>query len=292
MRLLLLLLLLLLLAAPATFAASVDTLAVPSAAMNRTYRAAVVLPASYQKNKKARYPVLYLLHGAWGHFSDWLKSTPDKQAVHRLADQYNLIIVCPEGETFGFYLDSPVNPGSQFETHILKEVLPKVDQTYRTVADKKGRVIAGLSMGGHGALYLSARHPELFAAAGSMSGALDLRSLTRNVSPTEKANREKLWAPVLGSETEHPERFTANSVMSLLATIDQNKLPIIIDCGVDDFLIEINRELHRRLVYQHTPHDYTERPGAHTWDYWQNALPYQVLFLTNILKANGTTVER
>ncbi|MDO7877706.1 alpha/beta hydrolase family protein [Hymenobacter sp. ASUV-10] len=287
-----LLLALLLLAAPATFAASVDTLAVPSAAMNKTYRAAVVLPTSYPKNKKARYPVLYLLHGAWGHFDNWLKQTPDKQTVHRLADQYNLIIVCPEGETFGFYLDSPVNPGSQFETHILKEVLPLVDKTYRTVADKKGRVIAGLSMGGHGALYLSARHPELFAAAGSMSGALDLRSLTRNVSAAEKANREKLWAPVLGAETEHPERFTANSVMSMLEKIGQNQLPIIIDCGVDDFLIDINREVHRRLVYQHIPHDYTERPGAHTWDYWQNALPYQVLFLNGVLKANGVTVER
>jgi putative tributyrin esterase len=286
------LLLLFLLAAPAAFAASVDTLAVPSAAMHKTYRAAVVLPASYPKNKKARYPVLYLLHGAWGHFADWLRSPPDKQTLHRLADQYNLIIVCPEGETFGFYLDSPVSPGSQFETHIIREVLPLVDQTYRTVADKKGRVIAGLSMGGHGALYLSARHPELFAAAGSMSGALDLRSLTRNVSEAEKANREKLWAPILGSEAEHPERFVQNSVMSLLAQIDQNHLPLIIDCGVDDFLIEINREIHRRLVYQHTPHDYTERPGAHTWEYWQNALPYQVQFLTNVLKANGTTVER
>ena len=145
-------------------------------------------------------------------------------------------------------------------------------------------------MGGHGALYLSARHPELFAAAGSMSGALDLRSLTRNVSEAEKANREKLWAPVLGSETEHPERFTANSVMSLLPQIDQNQLPLIIDCGVDDFLIEINREFHRRLVYQHTPHDYTERPGAHTWEYWQNALPYQVLFFRKVLAANGVLV--
>jgi S-formylglutathione hydrolase FrmB len=286
-----LLLALLLAGAAPVFAAQVDTLAVPSAAMHRTYRAAVVLPASYARNKKARYPVLYLLHGAYGHFADWLKSTPDKQAVHRLADQYNLIIVCPEGETFGFYLDSPVNPGSQFETHIIKEVIPKVDQTYRTVAEKKGRVIAGLSMGGHGALYLSARHPELFAAAGSMSGALDVSSLSHNLSDPERANRRKLFEPILGPEGATPDPYAANSVMNLLDKIGRNGLPIIIDCGVDDFLIEINREVHRRLVYSHTPHDYTERPGAHTWDYWQNALPYQVLFLNGILKANGVTVQ-
>jgi len=258
--------------------------------MNKTYRAAVVLPASYAKNKKASYPVLYLLHGAYGHFADWLKNTPDKQLVHRLADQYNLIIVLPEGETFAFYLDSPVDPGSQFETYLTKEVIPKIDQTYRTIRDRKGRVISGLSMGGHGALYLSARYPDLYSAAGSMSGALDLQSINRKLTPEAAAQRAQLWAPVLGSETANPERFTANSVVNLVDLMQRNGLPLIIDCGVDDGLLDINREVHRRLLYNHTPHDYTERPGAHTWDYWQNALPYQVLFLHQVLKSNGVLV--
>ena len=286
-----LLFLTLLLAATAAHAARVDTLAIPSAAMQRTYRAAVVLPASYAKNKQARYPVLYLLHGAYGHFADWLKNTPDKQLVARLADQYNLIIVLPEGETFSFYLDSPVNPTSQFENYLTKEVLPKIDQTYRTVAEGRGRVITGLSMGGHGALYLAARHPELYCAAGSMSGALDLMSFNRKLTPAEATQRAALWAPILGSETANPERFAANSVLSLVDQLHRNKLPLIIDCGVDDGLLEINREVHRRLLYNHTPHDYTERPGGHTWEYWQNALPYQVLFLHEVLKGNGVTVK-
>ncbi|WP_426062129.1 alpha/beta hydrolase [Hymenobacter sp. B1770] len=274
----------------AASAAKVDTLAIPSAAMNKTYRAAVVTPASYAKNKKANYPVLYLLHGAYGHFADWLKSTPDKLLVHRLADQYNVIIVMPEGETFAFYLDSPVNPGSQFETYLTKEGIPKIDQRYRTIRDRKGRVISGLSMGGHGALYLSARHPELYSAAGSMSGALDLQSINRKLSPEAAAQRAQLWAPVLGAETANPERFAANSVVNLVDQMQRNGLPLIIDCGIDDGLLEINREVHRRLLYNHTPHDYTERPGAHTWEYWQNALPYQVLFLHAVLKANGAAV--
>ena len=286
-----LLFLTLLLAATAAHAARVDTLAIPSAAMQRTYRAAVVLPASYAKNKQARYPVLYLLHGAYGHFADWLKNTPDKQLVARLADQYNLIIVLPEGETFSFYLDSPVSPASQFENYLTKEVLPKIDQTYRTVAEGRGRVITGLSMGGHGALYLAARHPELYCAAGSMSGALDLMSFNRKLTPAEATQRAALWAPILGSETANPERFAANSVLSLVDQLHRNKLPLIIDCGVDDGLLEINREVHRRLLYNHTPHDYTERPGGHTWEYWQNALPYQVLFLHEVLKGNGVTVK-
>jgi enterochelin esterase-like enzyme len=57
-----------------------------------------------------------------------------------------------------------------------------------------------------------------------------------------------------------------------------NKLALIIDCGVDDFLLESNRELHRRLVYDKVAHDYTERPG-HILEYWENALPYHLLFL-------------
>ena len=276
---------------PASYAAKVDTLAIPSAAMKKTYRAAVVLPASYAKNKKARYPVLYLLHGAFGHFSDWLNKTPDKQLLHRLADQYNLIIVNPEGETFSFYLDSPVSPDSQFETYLTKEVLPAIDQAYRTVPDRKGRVITGLSMGGYGALSLSARHPDLYGAAGSMSGALELSSANRQLSPADVARRAQLWAPILGSEADNPERFATNSLINMVDRIRRNGLPLIIDCGVDDGLVEINREMHRRLLYNHTPHDYTERPGAHTWEYWQSALPYQVLFFQQVLKGNGTAVQ-
>ncbi|HEX8657829.1 MAG TPA: alpha/beta hydrolase family protein [Hymenobacter sp.] len=287
----LLVLALLLAAATTVSAAKVDTLAIPSAAMKKTYRAAVVLPASYAKNKKAHYPVLYLLHGAYGHFSNWLSKTPDKQLLHRLADQYNLIIVNPEGGTFSFYLDSPVSPDSQFETYLTKEVLPAIDQAYRTVPERRGRVIAGLSMGGHGALYLAARHPDLYCAAGSMSGALDLSGANRRLTPAEATQRAQLWAPILGSEADNPERFAANSVVNLVDQIRRAGLSLIIDCGVDDGLVEINREVHRRLLYNHTPHDYTERPGAHTWEYWQNALPYQVLFFQQVLKGNGTAVQ-
>ena len=270
-----------------SFASTVDTLQIPSAAMNKTYKAAVVLPNSYAKGK-AVYPVLYLLHGAYGHFSDWLSSTPDKTTVKNLADQYNIIIVMPEGETFSFYLDSPVNKGSQFETYITKEVIQKIDKTYRTVSDKKGRVIAGLSMGGHGALYLSARHPELFCAAGSMSGAVDMGTMLGR-EPNDQVI--KLMQPVFGDQSTNQNLYDQNAVIGMIDKIKANKLALIIDCGVDDFLIEPNRELHRRLVYSKVPHDYTERPGAHTWEYWENALPYQVLFFSKVFKSNGVLVN-
>ncbi|RZJ50722.1 MAG: esterase family protein [Flavobacterium sp.] len=271
-----------------SYAAKVDTLQVESTAMGKTYKAAIVTPNSYAKSKSA-FPVMYLLHGAYGHFGDWLKNTPNKKLVQTLSDQYNMIIVMPEGETFSFYIDSPVNKESQFETFITQEVIQKVDKSYRTIANKNGRVITGLSMGGHGALYLSARHPDLFCAAGSMSGAVDMGAMLNRDSSAQVV---KLMQPVFGDKSGSSEMYEQNSVLGMLDKIKANKLPLIIDCGVDDFLIEPNRELHRRLVYERVEHDYTERPGAHTWDYWENSLPNHLLFFAGILKKNGVLVPR
>jgi putative tributyrin esterase len=270
-------------------AAQVDSLDVPSKVMNKTYKAAVVLPSTYSTSKNA-YPVLYLLHGGGGHFSDWLKLTPDKMLVKNLADQYNIIIVMPEGETFGWYLDSPVDPSSKFETYITNEVLPKIDNTYRTVQSNKGRVITGLSMGGHGAMYLSTRHPDLFGAAGTMSGAVDMNYTKFRINEDFAKLIKDRFQKLLGTSDPASEIFVKNSIVNMSETIRKNGMPVIIDCGVDDFLIEVNRELHRRLVYNNTPHEYTERAGSHTWEYWQNALPYHLLFFSKVLKNNGTAL--
>lgn len=272
-----------------SFCATVDSIEVPSVLMKKTYKAAVVLPESYKKNNSS-YPVLYLLHGGGGHFRDWLTLTPDKMVVKNLADQYNLIIVMPEGETFGWYLNSPVNKESQFEGYIVDDVIGKIDKTYRTIKDRKGRVITGLSMGGHGALYLSTRHPDLFCAAGSMSGAVDLNWTNWRIPPDFLTRVKQGFQNLIG-DTTNMALYASYSVVNMADKMSTNNVKLIIDCGVDDFLIESNRELHHRLVYNHTPHDYTEHPGAHTWDYWQNSLPYQVLFFYNILKSNGVTVS-
>ncbi|KLT70253.1 alpha/beta hydrolase [Flavobacterium sp. ABG] len=271
-----------------SYAAKVDTLQIASTAMGKTYKAAVVLPNTYAKSKST-YPVMYLLHGAYGHFSDWLKNTPNKKLVQNLSDQYNMIIVMPEGETFSFYLDSPMNKESQFETFITQEVIQKVDKTYRTISNRNGRVITGLSMGGHGALYLSGRHPDLFCAAGSMSGAVDMSAMLNRDSSTQVI---KLMQPVFGDKSSNTELYEQNSVLAMIDKLKANKLPLIIDCGVNDFLIEPNRELHRRLVYNKVDHDYTERPGAHTWDYWENSLPYHVLFFNKILLKNQVVSKK
>jgi S-formylglutathione hydrolase FrmB len=144
-------------------------------------------------------------------------------------------------------------------------------------------------MGGYGSLYISGRHPELFCAAGSMSGALnpDMRGWRLPQEPA--ANIKAAFAGIMGPiETVDYSRY---SVIEMADVIKKNNVEIIFDCGVDDFLIEPNRELHRRLVFNQTPHDYSERPGGHSWDYWQNSLQYHIIFFHNILKKNQTAIN-
>jgi len=273
-----------------TIAATVDTIVIASKVMNKSYKAVIALPSSYATNTKL-YPVLYLLHGGYGHFNDWILKTPDRTLIQKLADQYNFIIVMPEGEIFSYYLNSPVIKESQFETYITVEVINKIDSSYRTVKDKKGRAITGLSMGGYGALYLSARHPDLFCAAGSMSGALNPDMQGWKLPPDVMKNIKIAFEAILGPIETNSQRYADASVINMADKIKTDSLKIIFDDGTEDFLIEANRELHRRLVFNGTPHDYAERPGGHTWEYWQNSLPYHALFFSKVFAENKSEVK-
>ena len=260
--------------------AKVDTLVISSPSMQKTLKAGVVTPDGYKKKKNSPYPVLYLLHGYSGNFSNWLKVPPQKDLLQSMADKYQLIIVTPDGGFSSWYYDSPVDKASQYETFITQELRQEIERRYSAIPDRSGRFISGLSMGGHGALYLSARHPELYLAAGSMSGAL-------NVSRSESEKLLQSLEAVLGPKPENMERFRQNSVVHMVPQLKQSGVHLIIDCGVADMLLEDNRELHRRLVYEKVPHEYIERPGAHTWAYWGNALEYHLLFFQKTRAAAG-----
>jgi len=123
-----------------------------------------------------------------------------------------------------------------------------------------------------------------------MSGALDLTKIIRK-------DIDQYFASIIGPRTATPDLYQENSVVYMTDKMKENNLPLIIDCGVDDILIEINRELHRRLVYSKVPHEYTERPGAHTWPYWSDALPFHLLFFQKVWQQNGvlsqiTTIKK
>jgi S-formylglutathione hydrolase FrmB len=249
-----------------THAVQIDTIKVYSQSMKKDIKAVVITPDTYASLDLL--PVIYLLHGYSGNHLDWIKRAGGFEGA---ADQYSLIIVCPDGGYSSWYWDSPVNPESQYETFISGELIKSVDARYKTIKDRKGRAITGLSMGGHGALYLAIRHQDVFGAAGSMSGGVDIRPFPDN------------WdmAKQLGTYAEQPDRWEKNTVINMLNQLTPNSLAIIIDCGTEDFFFKVNENLHQQLLYRNIPHDYITRPGKHDWPYWTNAVKFQLLFMNN-----------
>src|SRR5215203_3512012 len=249
--------------------ATVDTVEVFSSSMQKKIKAVVILPSDYTTAKE--YPVIYLLHGFGDTYATWVNNVP---SIKEDADTYHFIIVCPDGAR-SWYFDSPQNASVRYETFIAKELVPWVDQQYKTIKNRKGRGITGLSMGGHGALYLSIKHQDIFAVAGSMSGGVDIRPFPKN------------WdmALRLGKYSDHSENWEKYTVINLLHLLQPNSIAILIDCGTEDFFYKVNENLHEQLLYRNMPHDYISRPGAHNWNYWTNAIQYQLLFMSSYFKS-------
>lgn len=255
------------------FAYRVDTLQVYSKAMKKQIPNVVVLPDAYASSKQVM-PVLYLLHGAYGSYKDWVTKAKDWQGY---VDAYNMIVVCPDGGHNSWYFDSPIDPAMRYETYIAKELIQAVDSAYRTIKNKAGRAIVGQSMGGHGAFYLSLKHQDLWGAAGSMSGAVDIRPFPDSFDINQR----------LGAYAEYPERWEKNTVINLSYLINENSPQLIFDCGTEDFLYRMNKSLHELLLSRNVPHHYIERPGGHTWDYWTIAIRYQLLFFSDFFHSQA-----
>ena len=257
------------------FSAKIETIEIESPSMHKIIKADVVLPDSYTASGKA-FPVVYLLHGYSGNYESWVKDFPE---TAKLVDLYNIIVVSPDGGFSSWYLDSPMDPASQYETFVSKEVVERIDSCYATIKSRTGRAISGLSMGGHGALYIAFRHQDVFGAAGSMSGVVDIRAsdLTSSISK------------LLGDYATHRQRWEDNAVVNMVYLLKPNSLALIIDCGISDHLYPQNKKLHEELLYHHIPHDYAERPGGHTLEYWQNSELYHMLFFNQYFHQMNST---
>jgi len=249
-----------------------DTLIVESTSMGIQISNLVILPENYATQDQS-FPVVYLLHGAGGDYSSWnTKAT----RIKAYASAHNIIIVCPDGGKTSWYFDSPIDSLMQYETYVSKELIKAVDKQYKTIATKEARAITGLSMGGHGAFYLAFKHPDIWGAAGSMSGGLDLQPYPNHWDISKR----------LGSQSENKKRWSENSVINMIYLLDGRNLKLIFDCGIDDFFYYDNQRMHKKLVERRIPHDYIERPGRHNWDYWNNSITYQLLYFNDFFE-NG-----
>ena len=222
-----------------------------SNALGKSVAVNIILP---EANFKGRFPVFYLLHGRGDDHSIWVRRT----SIER-----------------GFYVDAV--EGFAYESAIVRDLILYIDGTFNTVAERDGRCIGGLSMGGYGALRLALRFPETFCSANSHSGALEFgHSPVEWANPDDKAELERIIGTnPCGGEFD---------LFALAEKLDAASRPALqIDCGTEDFLIEENRAFHNHLNACGVAHEYAEYSGAHNWEYWdahiQDALRFHARHL-------------
>lgn len=243
----------------------VETVRLQSKLVNATLPYNVILPTDYDTARTTRYPVLYLLHGLTGHYSDWVT----KSNIADYAAEYRLIVVMPEGNN-GWYTDSATLTTDKYESYILQELLPDVQQRYRTIEARYGRAIAGLSMGGYGALKFGLKSPQTFVFAASMSGAVGVTRFSETEIPQLWQESVKLFGPA-GSETRK-----ANDLFEIIRELPAGRIQSLpyfyFDCGTEDspLLFPFNRELAALMFDKKIPHEYRELPGDHSWVYWDS----------------------
>jgi putative tributyrin esterase len=232
-----------------------------SAALNRDMKYRIYLPHNYAATTRL-YPVLYLLHGLYGNYQNWdtLTHLPNYVAGK------DWIIVMPDADD-SWYTNSATTPQDKFEDYIAKDLIAEIDGRYRTIRERHARAIAGLSMGGYGALKFALRNPQSFAFAGSLSGALDAARDLDNHRP-EFAPR---LLEVFGSPG-NPAR-AQNDIFQLLAHATQSELPYLyLAGGEQDRFLSVNREFVAELSQRHVQYEYHETPGDHDWTFWDREI--------------------
>jgi S-formylglutathione hydrolase FrmB len=275
----------------------------------------IYLPRGYDSQPARRWPVFYYLHGLGGNETNWTQNGK----LDAAADQLGLaaIVVMPDGDD-GFYVDSAskidydacMKDGTglflpdrephdttcvrarNYETYIAKDLVGWVDAHYHTLARRDGRAVAGLSMGGFGAMELAMRHPDEFAAAASHSGAIAL--LYKGPRPFAPGKTEIFsdvagWGAAAGPIGAWIQRvfgtdiadWKAHDVVELAGKLGPGKLALYFDCGTeDDFALQDNLQyVHEALTARHIDHEYFLGPGKHDFAFWSARLPHSLAFL-------------
>ena len=265
----------------------------------------VWLPPSYASQPLRRYPVAYYLHGAFGDENNWLNQGRLGVTLDSLvaAGMPEMIVVMPDGDD-GFYAtwnflgdwngcrrsrppnaepaDSYCVPWPHYDEYIARDVVAFADRRYRTLADRRHRGVAGLSMGGYGAISLALAYPDVFSAAASHSGVLaPAKGGGRLVVPEKRFDFDSLrasWSPGLWSllpgvfgkdSVGWAVRDPANLEARLRARRPALMPALFVDCGTEDFLLPQNRAFRDAVLSSGGQLQYREHPGSHTWDYWR-----------------------
>jgi S-formylglutathione hydrolase FrmB len=305
--------------APAAGAGRVETRSFASTALGVEKDFVVYLPAGYDAEPDLRWPVFYYLHGLTGDETGWTKYSE----LHLKADALGLraIVVMPDGDD-SFYANAvtpydyaacrdtgaglfvPGQPKATtcvktraYEDYVVRDLIDHVDATFRTIASRDGRAIAGLSMGGFGALSLALRHKDLFAAAASHAGVVAL--LYAGPHPYEpgkvvlgdaeswRKNGGYIGRWLVGIFGPGLANWQAHDPAFLVGTLAPGELALYLDCGTeDDFALDDGAAyLHDLLVARRIDHEFFLGPGKHDNGWWGTRLPESLRFLVRHVAA-------
>jgi len=282
----------------------VKTAEFASEAVGRTMKYNIVLPEKYDQSKD-RYPVLYLLHGLTSNYTAWAR-----MRVPEYARAFDLIVVMPDvgNSWYVNWAKSEDGQKNRWEDCIVKDLIGHVDSTYRTIAKREGRAINGLSMGGFGGLSLGLKHPDLFCAIGSHSGAIayaksagermkDGRpAAPRPMREPSKEPDPRIGIPGFSSQAERypkgrafltAEDCAASDPFQLVLKISREQLPhIYLDCGTEDRLIDANLQFVKLLTEHKIPFVFAESDGGHNAPYWSREVGQSMAVQYAVIRRN------
>jgi putative tributyrin esterase len=232
-----------------------------SVSLDRDMPYRVILPVSVPSNK--RLPALYLLHGGGGGWRDWSNYSD----VARFAEA-GLILVMPEGNS-SYYVNAAERPQDRYEDYITKDLITDVERRFPTAPGRANRAIAGISMGGFGAVTLALKHPDLYAFAGGLSSALDVPSRPFSI---KRIGQYRGHAQIFGPWKTEMRR--ANDPYILVGSLDPDRATYLyLTCGEQEGLFPANQRFAAILLKRGFQYEFHPGPGRHDWNQWNGRLP-------------------
>jgi putative tributyrin esterase len=245
-----------------------------STALNRDMLYRAIIPANISVNQKL--PVLYLLHGGGGGFRDWSNYSDVAGYAER-----GLMLIMPEANS-SYYTNSADRPQDRYEDYIVQDLISDVEQRLPAARGRTHRAIAGISMGGFGAVVLALKHPDLFVFAGGLSSALDVPSRPFSI---KRIGQYRQHSSIFGTWGSQNRR--ASDPFVLVRSVDPAQAPyLFLTCGDQEGLLPANRRFASMLQAKHFRYEFHTVSGGHDWNQWNRNVPALMKSVLDHIKAD------
>ena len=243
-------------------------LRIPSNALVDSTNIIIATPSDFNVKHPGGYPFILMLHGWDGDQTQWAKDAD----LQSLADEHDMLLILPDGGYDGWWQDTDLLPGRNYDTHIHQELKSWVISNFNGSSNTARHGVMGLSMGGYGAFLQVFLHPEDYAAASALSGVMDL------------SERTEKWGLklALGDYKENEARWRARNPVDMVNTLDAGVIPPLqLICGRDDFVFTDNKVMANRLKAGGFSIEFLEEEGRHSHDFWKTHVNTSIAFLVS-----------